>query len=64
MTDLKAIEGRIWSIPDVYRDRLEPSTIYGIPVDCSSDIRHHISSTEPERSSSARFACGCLVLPA
>jgi hypothetical protein len=31
MTDLEAIEARIWSILDAYRDRLEPSTIYGIP---------------------------------
>jgi hypothetical protein len=30
MTDLKAIEARIWSILDADRDRLEPSTIYGI----------------------------------
>lgn len=31
MADLQAIEARIWSILDPYRDRLEASTIYGIP---------------------------------
>jgi hypothetical protein len=31
MADLDAIEARIWSILAPYRDRLEPSTIYGIP---------------------------------
>jgi hypothetical protein len=31
MTDLAAIEARIWAILEPYRDRLEPATIYGIP---------------------------------
>ena len=31
MTDIAAIESRIWSILAPYRDRLEDSTIYGIP---------------------------------
>ena len=31
MADLVAIESRIWSILEPYRDRLEESTIYGIP---------------------------------
>ena len=31
MTDLEAIEARIWSILAPYRDRLETSTIYGLP---------------------------------
>ena len=31
MADLAAIEGRIWSMLEPYRGRLEPSTIYGIP---------------------------------
>jgi hypothetical protein len=31
MADLAAIETRIWSILEPYRDRLEASTIYGIP---------------------------------
>ena len=31
MTDLDAVEARIWSILAPYRDRLESSTIYGVP---------------------------------
>jgi hypothetical protein len=31
MADLQATEARIWSILEPYRDRLEASTIYGIP---------------------------------
>ena len=31
MGDLAAIEARIWSMLEPYRDRLEESTIYGIP---------------------------------
>jgi hypothetical protein len=31
MTDLDAVEARIWSILGPYRDRLETSTIYGLP---------------------------------
>lgn len=31
MGDLAAIEARIWSILEPYRDRLEASTIYGVP---------------------------------
>ena len=31
MADLKATEARIWSMLEPYRDRLEESTIYGIP---------------------------------
>ena len=31
MTDLDAVEARIWSILAPYRDRLETSTIYGLP---------------------------------
>ena len=31
MADLDAIETRIWSMLDPYRDRLEASTIYGLP---------------------------------
>lgn len=31
MTELAAIEARIWSILAPYRDRLETSTIYGLP---------------------------------
>ena len=31
MSDLEAIEARIWAILEPYRDRLEPGTIYGIP---------------------------------
>jgi len=31
MADLQATEDRIWSILEPYRDRLEASTIYGIP---------------------------------
>lgn len=32
MTDLDAVEARIWSILAPYRDRLEASTIYGLPA--------------------------------
>jgi hypothetical protein len=31
MADLEAIEARIWSMLAPYRDRLETSTIYGVP---------------------------------
>ena len=31
MADIAAIEERIWKILEPYRDRLEASTIYGIP---------------------------------
>jgi len=31
MADVAAIEARIWKILDPYRERLEASTIYGIP---------------------------------
>ncbi len=31
MADVAAIEARIWSILEPYRERLEDSTIYGIP---------------------------------
>lgn len=31
MADIAAIEARIWSILEPYRDRLEESTIYAIP---------------------------------
>jgi hypothetical protein len=31
MADLEAIEARIWSILEPYRNQLEASTIYGIP---------------------------------
>jgi hypothetical protein len=31
VTDLDAVEARIWSILAPHRDTLEPSTIYGIP---------------------------------
>ena len=31
MVDLQAIEARIWTMLEPYRDRLEPATIYGIP---------------------------------
>jgi hypothetical protein len=31
MGDLAAVEARIWSLLEPYRDRLEPSTIYGTP---------------------------------
>ena len=31
MTDLTAVEGRIWSLLDRYRAELEPATIYGMP---------------------------------
>jgi hypothetical protein len=31
MTQLDAIEKRIWAMLEPYRDRLEPATIYGIP---------------------------------
>jgi len=31
MSDLDAVEARIWSILEPYRDRLETSTIYGLP---------------------------------
>ena len=31
MADLDAVEARIWSILAPYRDRLEASTIYGMP---------------------------------
>lgn len=31
MADLAAIEGRIWSLLEPYRDELERSTIYGMP---------------------------------
>jgi hypothetical protein len=31
MTDLAATEARIWSMLEPYRDRLEASTIYGVP---------------------------------
>ena len=31
MADLAAVEARIWSMLDPYRDRLEESTIYGVP---------------------------------
>lgn len=31
MSDLEAIEARIWAILEPYRDRLETATIYGIP---------------------------------
>ena len=30
VADLQATEARIWSILEPYRDRLEPSTIYGV----------------------------------
>jgi hypothetical protein len=32
MTDLDAVEARIWSLLEPYRDRLEKSTIYGMPA--------------------------------
>ena len=31
MTDLAAVEARIWSLLDPYRGELEPATIYGMP---------------------------------
>ena len=31
MADIAAIEARIWSVLEPYRDRLEESTIYNIP---------------------------------
>lgn len=31
MTDLDAVEARIWAILEVYRDELEEATIYGMP---------------------------------
>src|SRR5918999_5992484 len=31
MTDLAVVEARIWALLGPYRDRLENSTIYGIP---------------------------------
>jgi hypothetical protein len=31
MADLGAVEARVWSILAPYRDRLETSTIYGVP---------------------------------
>ena len=31
MSDIAATEARIWSILEPYRDRLEESTIYGVP---------------------------------
>ena len=31
MADLKAIERRIWSLLEPYRDELEDATIYGMP---------------------------------
>ncbi|MBA2634666.1 MAG: hypothetical protein H0U86_16990 [Chloroflexi bacterium] len=31
MADLKAIEARIWSLLEPYREELEPATIYGMP---------------------------------
>jgi hypothetical protein len=31
MADLEAIEARIWAMLAPYRDRLETSTIYGVP---------------------------------
>jgi hypothetical protein len=32
MADISAIETRIWSILEPYRERLDASTIYGIPA--------------------------------
>jgi len=31
MADLKAIEARVWSLLEPYREELEPATIYGMP---------------------------------
>lgn len=31
MTDLAAVEARIWSLLETYRAELEPATIYGMP---------------------------------
>ena len=31
MSDLDAVEARIWSLLDPYRGELEPATIYGMP---------------------------------
>ena len=31
MADLQAVESRIWSLLEPYRDELEPATIYGMP---------------------------------
>lgn len=31
MPDLDAVEARIWSLLEPYRDELEPATIYGMP---------------------------------
>ena len=31
MPDLAAVETRIWSLLEPYRDELEPATIYGMP---------------------------------
>jgi hypothetical protein len=31
MPDLDAVEARIWSLLDPYRDELEEATIYGMP---------------------------------
>ena len=32
MTDLQAIETRLWSLLEPYRDECEPATIYGVPT--------------------------------
>ena len=32
MTDLQAIETRLWSLLEPYRDECEPAAIYGVPT--------------------------------
>ena len=32
MTDLVAVETRLWAILDPYRDRLVPGSVYGLPT--------------------------------
>ena len=32
MTELEAVEQRIWSLLEPYRSELEESTIYGVPA--------------------------------
>jgi hypothetical protein len=41
MTDLSAVEARIWSLLDPYRAELEPATIYGMPSLRWPDARAH-----------------------
>lgn len=41
MSDLEAVEARIWSLLDPYRGELESATIYGMPSLCWPGAKAH-----------------------